>query len=142
MKDNFLDNFKILDGGMGQELLARGVKPLSNLWSATALMETQYHQIVKDCHKDFINAGAEIILTNTFGCRRRRLEDNQIENRFEELNLADTQSVEAMSHPLDLSQPTRKDLVTEEDLREELQKNAPSVQSGLFLVPKVIEGED
>ena len=42
---------------------------------------------------------------------------------------------------LDLIQK-RKDLVTEEDLREELQKNAPSVQSGLFLVPKVIEGED
>ncbi|GIR88245.1 MAG: Asp-tRNA(Asn)/Glu-tRNA(Gln) amidotransferase subunit GatC [Pseudomonadota bacterium] len=71
---------------------------------------------------------------------KKELED--ILNLFEELNLADTNSVEAMSHPLDLSQPTRKDLVTEEDLREELQKNAPSVQSGLFLVPKVIEGED
>ena len=88
IKEDLLSKFKILDGGMGQELLARGVKPLSNLWSATALMETQYHQIVKDCHKDFINAGAEIILTNTFGCRRRRLEENQIEDRFEELNLA------------------------------------------------------
>jgi len=47
-----------------------------------------------------------------------------------------------MSHPLDLSQPTRQDEVTEENLREELLKNAPSVQSGLFLVPKVIEGEE
>ena len=71
---------------MGQELLARGVKPISNLWSATALMNKDYHQIIKDCHLDFINSGAEIILTNTFGCRRRRLEENQIENRFEELN--------------------------------------------------------
>ena len=87
MKDNFFDNFKILDGGMGQELLARGVKPISNLWSATALMNKDYHQIIKDCHLDFINSGAEIILTNTFGCRRRRLEENQIENRFEELNM-------------------------------------------------------
>ena len=34
-----------------------------------------------------------------------------------------------------------KDEVTEENEREELLKNAPSVQSGLFLVPKVIEGE-
>ena len=83
---NLFSKFKILDGGMGQELLARGVKPISNLWSATALMETKYHQILKDCHIDFINAGAEMILTNTFGSRRRRLEDNQIENRFEELN--------------------------------------------------------
>ena len=82
----FKEEFKILDGGMGQELLARGVKPISNLWSATALMNKDYHQIIKDCHLDFINSGAEIILTNTFGCRRRRLEENQIENRFEELN--------------------------------------------------------
>ena len=42
----------------------------------------------------------------------------------------------------DLSQPTRKDEVTEEDLRDELLKNAPSVKSGLFLVPKVIDGEN
>ena len=83
---NFFSEFKILDGGMGQELLARGVKPISNLWSATALINKDYHQIIKDCHLDFINSGAEIILTNTFGCRRRRLEENQIENRFEELN--------------------------------------------------------
>jgi len=86
MKNIFTNNFIILDGGMGQELLARGVKPISNLWSATALMEKKYHQFIKDCHLDFINAGAEIILTNTFGSRRRRLEDNQIEHRFEELN--------------------------------------------------------
>ena len=59
----------------------------------------------------------------------------------EELNEADTSSVEAMSHPLDLSQPTRKDEVTEENQRDELLKNAPSVKSGLFIVPKVIDGE-
>lgn len=87
INEDLFSRFKILDGGMGQELLARGVKPISNLWSATALMETKYHQILKDCHIDFINAGAEMILTNTFGSRRRRLEDNQIEHRFEELNL-------------------------------------------------------
>ena len=34
------------------------------------------------------------------------------------------------------------DEVTEEDLRDELLKNAPSVKSGLFLVPKVIDGEN
>jgi len=47
-----------------------------------------------------------------------------------------------MSHPLDLSQPTREDQVTEVNEREKLQKNAPLVKSGLFLVPKVIDGED
>ena len=65
----------------------------------------------------------------------------QILTLFEELNEADTSSVDAMSHPLDLSQPTRKDEVTEENKRDELLKNAPSVKSGLFIVPKVIDGE-
>ena len=65
----------------------------------------------------------------------------QILDLFEMLNSAETNEVEAMSHPLNLSQPTRPDQVTEKDKREKLQQTAPSVQSGLFLVPKVIEGE-
>ena len=71
---------------------------------------------------------------------KKELED--ILGLFEELNEADTSQVSAMSHPLDLSQPTRKDEVTEENLREEILKNAPSVKSGLFLVPKVIDGDN
>ena len=71
---------------------------------------------------------------------KKELED--ILDLFQQLNEADTSEVNAMSHPLDLSQPTRKDEVTEENLREELLKNAPSVKSGLFLVPKVIEGKN
>ena len=79
------------------------------------------------------------IKEDSFSSLKKELE--QILQLFEELNEADTSEVTAMSHPLDLSQPTRKDEVTEENQREELLKNAPSVQSGLFLVPKVIEGE-
>ena len=70
---------------------------------------------------------------------KKELED--ILGIFKELDEADISEVNAMSHPLDLSQPTRKDEVTEEDQRVELLKNAPSVKSGLFLVPKVIDGE-
>ena len=79
------------------------------------------------------------IKEDSFSSLKKELE--QILELFEELNEADTSEVAAMSRPLDLSQPTRKDEVTEENQREELLKNAPSVQSGLFLVPKVIEGE-
>ena len=84
---DFFQKFRILDGGVGQELLARGVKPVSNLWSTTALLKKEYHNILLDCHLDFINAGAEIILTNTFGSRRRRLEENNLLSQFENLNL-------------------------------------------------------
>ena len=40
----FFKQFRVFDGGMGQELLARGIKPISNLWSATALLKEEYHQ--------------------------------------------------------------------------------------------------
>ena len=81
-----LSQFIVFDGGMGQELLARGVKPIANLWSATALLEKKYHQTIIDTHLDFINSGAEVILTNTFGARLRRCEDSDIEDKFEYLN--------------------------------------------------------
>ena len=77
---------------------------------------------------------------DSFPSLKRELE--QILDLFEKLNSAETDEVEAMSHPLNLSQPTRPDKVTEEDQRDKLQAAAPSVQSGLFLVPKVIEGEN
>ena len=71
-----------------------------------------------------------------------KAELEQILDLFQKLNSAETNEVEAMSHPLNLSQPTRPDQVTEEDQREKFQEPAPSVKSGLFLVPKVIEGDN
>ena len=50
-----------------------------------------------------------------------------------------TESVVPMSHPLDISQPLRKDEVTEKDDRKNLQANAPQKKYGLFMVPKVID---
>ncbi len=84
-----LDYFKkirILDGGMGQELLARGMKPNGTLWSANALLQEKYHKLLLDTHVDFIKAGAEVIVTTTFTTRKVRLRDNNIENKFEYLN--------------------------------------------------------
>lgn len=57
----------------------------------------------------------------------------------EQMNSIDTDGVMPMAHPLDLAQRLRADAVTESDQRESLQKNAPRVEAGLYLVPKVIE---
>ena len=83
---NFFDNPRILDGGMGQELLSRGLKPHGTLWSAEALIKEEYHQLVIDTHLDFINAGAEIIVTNTFTARKGRLIQNNCLEYFEAIN--------------------------------------------------------
>ena len=83
---DFFKQTRILDGGMGQELLARGMKPNGTLWSANALLKDEYHQLLLDTHLDFIKSGAEIIVTTTFTTRRLRLRDNRIEDKFEYLN--------------------------------------------------------
>ncbi|MSQ56193.1 MAG: Asp-tRNA(Asn)/Glu-tRNA(Gln) amidotransferase subunit GatC [Limnohabitans sp.] len=54
-----------------------------------------------------------------------------------------TDDIEPMSHPLDLMQlqtlRLRDDVASEPNQREANQRSAPSVERGLFLVPKVIE---
>lgn len=57
----------------------------------------------------------------------------------DQLNSQDTAEITPMAHPLDQSQRLRPDRVTEENQRELFQSEAPQVEAGLYLVPKVIE---
>ena len=61
----------------------------------------------------------------------------------EQMGAVDTRGVEPLYTPLSAVQAValrlREDRVTETDEREANQKSAPSVEDGLFLVPKVIE---
>ena len=57
----------------------------------------------------------------------------------DQLQAAPTDDVVPMAHPLNRSQQLRPDRVTEVVDRERVQKNAPAVANGLYLVPKVIE---
>jgi aspartyl-tRNA(Asn)/glutamyl-tRNA(Gln) amidotransferase subunit C len=60
-------------------------------------------------------------------------------NFIEQMSAVDTAAVEPMAHPLDQAQRLRPDVVTESDQRQLFQQNAPAVEAGLYLVPKVIE---
>jgi aspartyl-tRNA(Asn)/glutamyl-tRNA(Gln) amidotransferase subunit C len=52
----------------------------------------------------------------------------------------ETANVEPMAHPLvGQHQRLRPDAVTDSDHHEKYQRNAPQVQAGLYLVPRVIE---
>ena len=57
----------------------------------------------------------------------------------EQLNAVDTTGVEPLAHPLEATQRLRADEITETDNRENFQKVAPETESGLYLVPQVIE---
>ncbi len=57
----------------------------------------------------------------------------------EQLATADTAEIKPLAHPLNQVQRLRADEVTETDQRDLFQSQAPQVESGLYLVPKVIE---
>ena len=57
----------------------------------------------------------------------------------DQLQAADTDTVEAMAHPLDAAQRLRPDEVTESNRRDAYQATAPATENGLYLVPRVIE---
>ena len=58
----------------------------------------------------------------------------------DELSRVQTGDVLPMAHPLDgQHQRLRADVVSESDHHEKYQANAPAVQAGLYVVPRVIE---
>ena len=57
----------------------------------------------------------------------------------EQLGAVDIAGLEPMAHPLDMTQRLRPDVVTESDRRDQFQAVAPTVEEGLYLVPKVID---
>jgi homocysteine S-methyltransferase len=73
----------ILDGGMGGELIRREITPRGELWSAQALLEAP--DTVLELHKDYIAAGARIIITNSYSTIPSYLGKMDLADRFEEL---------------------------------------------------------
>jgi homocysteine S-methyltransferase len=86
MNKDFFKQVRILDGGMGQELHAKGLISMGTLWSASANLEKKFHNLVVDLHLSYINSGADVIVTNTFSARRIRLIQNKVNEHFKHIN--------------------------------------------------------
>jgi len=130
MDKDFFKKIRILDGGMGQELLNRGLKPKGTLWSAHALIDEACHQMVIDAHLDFINAGAEVIVTTTFTARRLRLIQNNSEKYFEKINI---KAVELAQKARDIS---KKDVLIAGGLPGQKQTYSADLGKDLDLIEK------
>jgi len=63
----------LLDGATGTELLRRGVRTELPLWSAHALTDSEGLDTLTQIHADYVRAGAEILVTNTFRTDLRTL---------------------------------------------------------------------
>lgn len=61
----------LLDGGMGQELIARSGQPASPLWSTQVMIDRP--GLVGEVHRDYADAGATVATTNTYAIHRDRL---------------------------------------------------------------------
>ncbi len=61
-----MKDLTLLDGGMGRELKRIGAPFSQPLWSAQALIEAPHY--VAQAHQKFIDAGAEIIMVNSYAC--------------------------------------------------------------------------
>ena len=140
MDINYFKSTRILDGGMGQELLIKGLKPKGTLWSAHALIDESCHQMVIDAHLDFINAGAEVIVTSTFTARRNRLIQNDCEKYFEQINI---KAVELAQKARDIS---KKDILIAGGLPNQKQtyesnlgKDLDSIEKNFYDQAKILK---
>ncbi|MDP6416546.1 MAG: homocysteine S-methyltransferase family protein [Gammaproteobacteria bacterium] len=74
----------LLDAGMGKTLSMKGVEIPDTIWSANALIVAP--EVVVEVHRENIEAGADIITTNSYGVIRGELAKENIEGRYKELN--------------------------------------------------------
>jgi homocysteine S-methyltransferase len=87
VKEQFLDYIKkhnlLFDGGMGTEIYSRGVF-INQCYDELNLTQPQ---LIRKIHKDFIQAGAQAIETNTFGANRYKLQPHGLAEKIYDINL-------------------------------------------------------
>ena len=72
----------VADGAMGTTLFSMGLEG----GGCPELLNVDHPDLIEKVHRRFIDAGADIILTNTFGGTRRRLKLHKLDDRVAELN--------------------------------------------------------
>jgi len=77
-------NVTLLDGGMGQELIARSTAKATGLWATQVLLDSP--EIVKAVHDDYFSVGAEVATTNTYAIHHDRLEPFGLDDKFADLH--------------------------------------------------------
>lgn len=75
----------VIDGGMGTQLEKIGVPMDDKVWSSRAVLS--HPNAVRQVHEDFITAGAEVIITNTFAAARHMLEPGGLADHVKDINL-------------------------------------------------------
>jgi S-methylmethionine-dependent homocysteine/selenocysteine methylase len=81
-----MSEITILDGGLGQELVARHPGKPTGLWASQVMMEAP--ELVRGVHDDYFTAGADVATTNTYAIHHDRLLEAGIDDQFAALHRA------------------------------------------------------
>ena len=73
-----------IDGATGTEIERRGVPQLDNAWNGGGALS--HPEILRAVHEDYIRAGAEIVISNTFATLKSALRDAGLEKDFDAYN--------------------------------------------------------
>jgi homocysteine S-methyltransferase len=73
----------VFDGGVGTYLYEKGIF-INTCFDELNLINPD---IVSEVHRDYVNAGADVIETNTFGANRFKLAPHGLEGKVHEINL-------------------------------------------------------
>ena len=142
----------LMDGGMGSEFERRGLTTPAT-WSGGPMLT--HPDLVRDIHQEYIEAGAEIIITNTFATGRDHLEEGGLEHKVAEANrlgieaavearrntgtgdsvviAASVSTMKPKAHA-EVPVPYEKALATYREQLGELAKGGPDVAVGEMLV--------
>ena len=98
MKTTFLDLLNsnetvIADGAMGSRLMAAGMP----IGQAPELWNVENPEAVRDVHRSYVEAGSQIILSNSFGGSRATLGRNGLHERTSELNQAAAENARSVA---------------------------------------------
>lgn len=94
IREDWNDKILIFDGGMGSLLQEAGLKPgeLPETWNI------KHPEILVKIHEDYLNAGANIILSNTFGANRLKYNETAEFNLDEIVDAAMKNARTAVEH--------------------------------------------
>ena len=81
------------DGATGTNLFEAGLMT----GDSPELWNTDHHDRIADLHRGMVEAGADVVLTNTFGCNRYRMMLHGAQDRVAELNIAGAKIARAVA---------------------------------------------
>ena len=87
------NGYLVLDGAMGTQLFAAGL----TAGDPPEIWNVDHPDRIQGIHREYVEAGSDVVLTNSFGGNRHRLKLHSLEGRVHELNAAAAAAARAVA---------------------------------------------